>query len=285
MDIITKIGDSLIQHGKGNNRIYLMKLAAGDYPRIVKELDELAAKNEYTKVFCKIPADYGGAFLDAGYRVEAEVPGLFNGKQAGLFLAKYLDTGRLVPPIELLQGMRDLIAKVAFETDRISLHPDLRFKKPGTEDSDSMARLYRSIFTSYPFPIDQPEYISRTMQADVAYFGIWEGEAPVALSSAEMDLKGGNVEMTDFAVLPEFRGRQLSLFLLRRMEAEMRERGLQTAYTIARLNAPGMNITFHKNAYRFSGTLINNTNICGALESMNVWYKPLNKMDQVQHMR
>jgi putative beta-lysine N-acetyltransferase len=279
MDIITKIGDSLIQHGKGNNRIYLMKLAAGDYPRIVKELDELAAKNEYTKVFCKIPADYGGAFLDAGYGVEAEVPGLFNGRQSGLFLAKYLDAARLVPPIQRLREMRDLIANVAFGTERLSLPPDFRYKKPGTEDTESMARLYRSVFTSYPFPIDQPEYLCRTMQADVEYFGIWEGEAPVALSSAEMDLKGGNVEMTDFAVLPKFRGRQFSLFLLRQMEATMRERGLETAYTIARLNAPGMNITFYKNAYRFSGTLINNTNICGSLESMNVWYKSLNKMD------
>jgi putative beta-lysine N-acetyltransferase len=279
MDIITKIGDSLIQHGKGNNRIYLMKLAAGDYPRIVKELDELAAKNEYTKVFCKIPADYGGAFLDAGYGVEAEVPGLFNGRQSGLFLAKYLDAARLVPPIQRLREMRDLIANVAFGTERLSLPPDFRYKKPGTEDTESMARLYRSVFTSYPFPIDQPEYLCRTMQADVEYFGIWEGEAPVALSSAEMDLKGGNVEMTDFAVLPKFRGRQFSLFLLRQMEAAMRERGLETAYTIARLNAPGMNITFYKNAYRFSGTLINNTNICGSLESMNVWYKSLNKMD------
>jgi putative beta-lysine N-acetyltransferase len=275
MDTITKIGGSLIQHGKANDRIYLMKLADGDYPQIVNVLEGLAAKNGYTKIFCKIPANCARAFLDAGYDVEAEVPGLFNGRHAGFFIAKYCDTGRWVSPTEPLLEMKGLIAELDLETERISLPPDLRFKKPGTEDIGSMARLYRSVFASYPFPIDQPEYLYRTMQADVEYFGVWNGNAPVALSSTEMDLKGGNVEMTDFAVLPQFRGRRLALFLLRQMEAAMRERSLRTAYTIARLNAPGMNITFHKNGYRFSGTLINNTNICGALESMNVWYKPL----------
>ena len=36
-----------------------------------------------------------------------------------------------------------------------------------------------------------------------------------------------------------------------------------------------MNITFARQGYAFSGTLYNNTNISGNLESMNVWHKPL----------
>jgi hypothetical protein len=36
-----------------------------------------------------------------------------------------------------------------------------------------------------------------------------------------------------------------------------------------------MNITFAKNGYEFCGTLTNNTDISGGLESMNVWFKPL----------
>jgi hypothetical protein len=36
-----------------------------------------------------------------------------------------------------------------------------------------------------------------------------------------------------------------------------------------------MNITFAKQRYALAGTLINNTDISGSLESMNVWYKPL----------
>ena len=37
----------------------------------------------------------------------------------------------------------------------------------------------------------------------------------------------------------------------------------------------GMNITFAKQKYIFAGTLVNNTDISGGIESMNIWYKPL----------
>jgi putative beta-lysine N-acetyltransferase len=275
MDTIIRSGASLIQHGKANNRVYLMKLAVEDYPQIVNDLDRLARENEYTKIFGKVPEDCGARFLEAGYRVEAEVPGLFNCTKTGLFIAKYFDATRAVPPTGPLREMQSLLGKIPAASGQISLEPGLRFKRPGAADAGSMARLYQSVFRSYPFPIRQPDYLRRAMKADVEYFGVWKEAEPVALSSAEMDLAGENVEMTDFAVRPEFRGRQLALFLLRQMEAAMKSRGLKTAYTIARLNAPGMNITFHKGGYRFGGTLVNNTNICGGLESMNVWYQPL----------
>jgi len=55
----------------------------------------------------------------------------------------------------------------------------------------------------------------------------------------------------------------------------MKARGIKTAYTIARAASPGMNITFGRAGYAFSGRLKNNTQIAGDLESMNVWHKPL----------
>ena len=84
-----------------------------------------------------------------------------------------------------------------------------------------------------------------------------------------------NAEMTDFATLPDYRGNNLSLNLLREMEAEMRLRKMKTLYTIARSHSAGMNITFSKLDYSYSGTLINNTDIAGKIESMNIWYKNL----------
>jgi len=96
-----------------------------------------------------------------------------------------------------------------------------------------------------------------------------------ALSSAETDPVRGMVEMTDFATHPEFRGMGFGVFLLQQMETAMRRRGFIAAYTIARAISPGMNIVFAKQGYLYGGSLINNTNICGRLESMNIWYKPL----------
>ena len=55
MDTIEKFGNSVIQHGKNNNRIYLMKLSKKDTPSIIERLDDLALTNHYTKIFAKIP--------------------------------------------------------------------------------------------------------------------------------------------------------------------------------------------------------------------------------------
>jgi putative beta-lysine N-acetyltransferase len=90
-----------------------------------------------------------------------------------------------------------------------------------------------------------------------------------------VDRKRRNAEMTDFATLPDFRGKKLSVILLAHMEDQMRINRIKTLYTIARLKSMPMNLTFLRMGYRYGGTLINNTNISGEIESMNVLYKHL----------
>lgn len=48
---------------------------------------------------------------------------------------------------------------------------------------------------------------------------------------------------------------------------KLRERELEQYSFIKRI------VTFARNGYTFSGTLLNNTDISGSIESMNVWYK------------
>jgi len=146
----------------------------------------------------------------------------------------------------------------------------------GEKDVDAITEVYKMVFRSYPFPIHDPNYIRKTMRDHIRYFGIRDGGALVALSSAEMDPAAKNAEMTDFATLPQARGRGTAYHLLRAMEQEMKTQGIKTLYTIARLNSLPMNKTFLKHGYAYSGTLINNTNIAGNIESMNVLYKHVN---------
>ncbi len=138
-----------------------------------------------------------------------------------------------------------------------------------------MAELYREVFASYPFPIHNPEYLIETMASHFFYYGLWDQDKLVALASAETDLRGQNAEMTDFATLPAYRSKGLASYLLAQLEDASAERGIRTAYTIARAYSYGMNITFSKQGYTYSGTLTHNTQISGELESMNVWYKAL----------
>ncbi len=274
-DCITTIGSSVIQHGPLNNRIYLMKLARPDAPSIVPKLDDLASAQGYSKIFAKVPASFVKEFLAAGYRIEARVPGFFHGVEEGVFLAKYFSQDRREaagPPIE--EVVADALAR-AGAPGGAKHAPEWEIAEAAPVDAKCLAALYGQVFETYPFPITNPHYIRETMADNVRYFMVRQEGTLIGASSAEMDLPSGNAEMTDFAILPAYRGRGISSSLLRHMERAMEQEGICTAYTIARAGYPPVNILFARSGYRFGGTLVNNTSICGSFESMNVWYRPL----------
>lgn len=275
-DNITSLGSSLIQHGKNNNRIYLMKLAPNDSSRIINELDRLAQDNNYTKIFAKVPETQKNIFIQQGYIEEAVIPHFFLGSEDVYFMAKYFSEDRAVENnISEINTILEACKERKNKAKKIELSPEYDFRICGEDDAKEMALLYKEVFASYPFPIFDQHYIVKTMQRNIVYFGIWYNGKPVALSSAEMDIKSQNAEMTDFATLPSYRGQNLASFLLKRMEEEMKRRNIKTVYTIARAHSWGMNLTFAGLNFSFTGILINNTNIGGSLESMNVWYKNL----------
>ena len=275
-DQIERLGRSQIQHGKSNNRIYLMKLAPEEAPSLVDKLDNLAQRRGYTKIFAKVPAKARRVFAHAGYREEAAIPGFFSGKEDAAFFGKYFCSRRKKEKKpDTVRQVIDAARAKAGEPARPELPEEFTLRRLGSGDAEAMAEVYRQVFATYPFPIHDPAYLRQTMEENILYWGVWEGERLVAISSADTYPKDLNAEMTDFATLPEYRGAGLAQVLLAEMEKELEEQDYRTAYTIARAYSFGMNITFAKHGYRFSGTLTHNTDISGELESMNVWYKPL----------
>lgn len=275
------MNNSIIQHGLRNSRIYLMHLDKEDMPEITFTLDNMANKNGYTKIFAKIPYSCSNAFLKNGYIIEATIPLFFQGKEDCILVAKYFDSKRSCTENA---DLNKKVLKNAFMKgnlplplveENVLLDNAFLFRKAIPEDALQMTNLYAEVFDSYPFPIFDPEYIKQTMCSNVIYFGIWKERKLVALSSSEIDFEDKNVEMTDFAVHPKFRGYNFSYFLLTQMDKEMQKQEIKTAYTIARSISYGMNATFAKCGYTFSGTLVKNTQIGGKIEDMNVWYKSL----------
>jgi len=276
IDRIETFGESVFQHGRLNNRIYLMKLHPSDRSRIVPHLEHLARSRGYTKIFAKVPRSDKGLFTENGYAVEARIPGFYGGGEAALFLGKYFSPEREVEARpELVREIIDTARAKAEHGEMPEQKDDIVCRRAEEADAGEMAELYRLVFATYPFPIHDPEYLKATMEKNVAYFGIWREGRLLALSSAEIDGHGKNAEMTDFATRPECRGKGRARYLLGTMEKAMRSAGIITAYTIARAYSFGMNITFAERGYDFDGTLTNNTNISGHLESMNVWHKRL----------
>lgn len=277
-DKIETIGNgTIIQHGELNKRVYLMKLDEGESSEIINQINELAHENKYTKIFCKIPQKVAPLFFANGFLMEAQIPKFYKGKEGAFFVSKFLSSDRL---LDIENGSLNQLSKLLSETEatnqgNIHLDKNTRLVKVTRHDVAEIVDIYKQVFASYPFPIHDANYIIETMQNGVQYFGIETKGKFIALASAEVDEKGQNAEMTDFATLPRYRGKSLSVLLLRAMETEMKAQGIKTLYTIARLKSIGMNKTFIRQNYIYSGTLIKNTNISGSIESMNVYYKLL----------
>ncbi|OIO61095.1 MAG: putative beta-lysine N-acetyltransferase [Candidatus Marinimicrobia bacterium CG1_02_48_14] len=273
-DSIDTLRHSKIQHGAENDRIYLMHLDPRALPEILSDLDLLAEKNRYGKIFAKVPDPFTREFQTQGYRIEARVPGFFKGETPAAFLAKYFKTERQLEPKADLAEQVLAAARLKADSADVNKVP-FNFRLAEVNDAMEIADVYREVFKTYPFPIHNPRYIAKTMQENFLYFTLWENESLVAVASCEMDYSEKNVEMTDFATRPKYRGQGTAVYLLERMDQMMPQHGMKTAFTIARSYSFGMNITFAKLGYEYGGTLTQNTNIAGSLESMNVWYKPL----------
>ena len=271
-DNIIRMGHSLVQHGPANNRVYLLKLDPRDLPDIVDSICDLGHNNGYSKLFAKVPATAYKHFLTRGFIEEALVPAMCKGKCAGIFMSKYLDQARAVPHDSKLIASVLEAARCNSQQSAKGCNPD-DVVQLDADHADELAGIYGRVFESYPFPIYDPDFIRKSMKNNVIFFGIRNNGKLVAAASAEMDKSWGCAEMTDFATLAEHQGTGAASTLLARMEKVVHARGIHTAYTIARAESFGMNIVFAKKGYLFSGTLYNNTQICGRLESMNVWHK------------
>lgn len=271
-DKILRIGNSLVQHGPANDRVYLMKLDENDLPEIVRQVDELGRRNGYTKLFAKVPAGAAPHFTTAGFVDEACVPKMYKGESSVLFMSKFLEQARSIP-----QGAERIAEVLDCARRHAGTTPDARGSDAVTrlqeEDADELAALYATVFETYPFPLHNPAFIQECMASDSIYFGIFSGGRLVAAAAAEVNSKWLCAEMTDFATLPEYRGNGAATKLLVSMEQALQALSIKTLYTIARAESFGMNVVFSRCGYTFGGILHNNTHIAGKLESMNVWYK------------
>jgi len=253
-----------------------MRLNTNDIDGLIAVLDQMALKKGYEKIFAKIPATEWNAFKSADYIKEALVPGFFAGKTDCFFIAKYFSAGRQAAPnVE----KRLHLVKQSGEGSAINIGRACRAKRDVVpckpSDAAEMSVIYQQAFKSYPFPIQKPTYLQHMMHEGVLYYCVRIEGRIAAISAAEIDLASQNAEMTDFATLPKWRGMGFAGMLLRHMDKKACALGIKTTYTIARAASHGMNFVFNTNGYNYAGLLKNNSQICGSIQSMTVWYKHL----------
>ena len=281
-DSIKTIGQSRIQYGPLSDRVYLMQLAPGEAETVITEMRKMAQAEGYTKLFAKIPSQSAPVFLDAGFEIEARIPDFYAGGDAALFVSHFRCEKRRRPSdAERIRKVREAALRKAGAGIPRPLPAGCDLTVMHADRAPQMAALYRRVFDSYPFPIFDPAYIRRSMDENFSYVGILYEATLIALASAERT--GSGVEMTDFATDPAHRRASFGAHLLAAMEANARQDGVKTAFTIARAVSYGINILFARAGYTFGGTLVNNTNISGRVQSMNIWYKSLSPSALPEH--
>lgn len=258
-----------------NRRIKVLSFA-GDIGGICERLDYLARQNDFDKIFIKSHAHEWQQFLTHGYMLEGIILHYFNGEDA-FVVSRFLSRDRVSSPTlideaELIQG---LMAEPR-SPKALALPEGYTIGIAGEDDIPAIAVLYSHVFESYPAPLTMPDFLLSTMRRNVVYMAIKDPQGTVvSAASADIDVRHVNAEMTDCATFPAERGKGLMALLLSGLEDELRARRITCAYTMARATAPAMNKVFYNLGYDYCGRLINNCDISGGFEDINIWAKRL----------
>ena len=94
-DIVEDVGKSVLQHGKLNDRVYIMKVDPDDVVHVLETVDRLIETHKYGKVFAKVPASVTEAFVQYHYAVEALIPRYYRNGEDCLFMSRFFDVGRM----------------------------------------------------------------------------------------------------------------------------------------------------------------------------------------------
>lgn len=259
-----------------SSRIKVLGYEASDYSALCARLSYLAKANDFGKIFLKAHAEDWQRFLEFGFVLEGIIKYFYRGEDAYV-LSKFLDADRadareLVKESQLIEKLMESPR----EYEAPPLPADYQLVVARREHIPQMVRLYRQVFRTYPSPLTHPDYIDQTMHEHILYRVVLDSRGRVvSAASAEVDEGNSNAELTDCATLKSQRGKALMFHLLSKLEDDLRERGIMTGYTLARAPSVGMNRVFYRLGYEYCGRLINNCDIAGSFEDMNIWVKPL----------
>lgn len=247
----------------------------GNLLSILEKAEKIAENEKADKMIIKGRKEHFIQLLESGYRFEASIDGYFLGSDC-FFFSKFLTDER---KISTHWTEEDGIIKSVYhlkEPSR-SIAPPKAYilKKMAESDATGLSKLYKSVFQIYPTPLNNPDYIVKTMQEGTVYYGFINDGQVVSAASAEVNIFYKNAELTDCATLKEHRKHGLMKILLERIEQELVENGIYCAYSIARALSFGMNAVLYQLGYAYRGRLVNNVFIYDKIENMNVWVKDL----------
>jgi putative beta-lysine N-acetyltransferase len=262
-------------------RLKVIDYDATDYRAMLDRLAWVADENAFDKIFFKAKRHDWQTLLRFGYILEGILRYYYRGEDA--YVLSRFRTLERVTSTQVIEESRLIESLLRSEEDYTppALPEGYSLFPARPEHIPAMVALYREVFATYPSPLTHPDYVLATMERDVIYACVADENGDiVSAASAEIDVKHSNAELTDCATLKAQRGRSLMFHILSRLEGELVRRRIMTGYSLARAPSVGMNRVFRRLGYEYSGRLINNCDIYGQFEDMNIWVRRLSSSSE-----
>lgn len=241
--------------------------------KTLKTIIDFSTEQNLDKIICNCDMESIKIFNEAGFSMEGRIHGYFKGQNA-FCVSYFLSSQRKISSnlhIEELLVEQCLELKDAFIYE--SNKSEYCIRDAEEKDIKEMVKLFSVVFSAYPSPVYNEEYLMETMNGNVLYKVADHNGKIVGIASADMDKDNLNAEITDCATYPDYRGKGILSNIIYSLELDLKKKGFITLYSLCRAINPGINIVLSKHNYKFTGRLINNCNICGAFEDMNIWIK------------
>lgn len=239
----------------------------------LKRIIHFSSKLHLGKIICYCDVESSEIFSDAGFKSEGKIDGFFKGKDA-LCMSYFITSSREV--CTNFVEKNSLVKKCSdVRNTFITRHSNLNYtiRNANKNDIKEMIKLFSTVFSTYPSPIYDEEFLRETMNKKVLYkVAIYDGKI-ISTASADMDLENLNAEITDCATYPAYGGNGALSNIIHSLECDLKARGFMTLYSLSRAINPSINYVLSKHNYTFTGRMVNNCHICGTYEDMNIWVK------------
>lgn len=271
----TKIDRTKIYVDYTNKRVKIIDLNNISIQNL-KRIIHFSSREHLGKIICNCDKESLMIFEEAGFELEGKIDRYFKGKDA--FCMSYFISSDRKNCSNF--SKKELLVKQCLDVKNTyikrSNNSKYCIRNANENDIKEMVKLFSTVFLSYPTPIYDEEFLRQSMHGKVLYKVAVYDEKIISVASAVIDKENLNAEITDCATYPDYRDRGVLSNIIYSLELDLKKQRIITLYSFSRAINPSINFIFSKQDYKFTGRLINNCNICGTFEDMNIWVKNIN---------
>lgn len=256
-----------------SRRIWVTGYSTEEPDALRSFLTDLALRRGMEKIVLPVRSSDVQNMAGNGFHEEGRIPGYFHDEDSHFLAAFPIHERSVSITLEHEKGMLHDITTTP-RLFKVSFPPGITVRRAEKSDSSELAKLFSTVFKSYPTPVYDQRYLDRTIEKGDIFLVACIEKTVVAVAAAEIDWEHKRAELSDCATLPDYRGLGLNTLLLAKLEEECLSRNINCIFSLARASSYGMNLVLHRLGYIYGGTLVNNCHIGGRLENMNVWSRP-----------